>query len=454
MLFQMPSFLAFFVVFCALFAVCPGALRLPLVTVASLFFYGWWYPPYVILLVALMLFCWLALLAVHRDRRWLAPAVVVALLPLLLFKYTDFLLRTLGELTGASLPHLGWMLPLGISFVTFTILCYLIDTARHPAKRPPEFWPTAVFLTFFPHLLAGPILRAQHILPQLPQMRLAWAALTPNLALFAVGMMKKVLIAGPVGSFVDQSYQMHGTLGGWHALATIFGFAVQIYCDFSAYSDMAIALAGMLGIAFPENFHSPYAAGSTSELWRRWHMTLSFWLRDYVLKPLHQRFYRHARQLALLLTMVLSGLWHGAAWTFVVWGTLNGLVMAIESATGYSRYATHAKGLRRAGCVALTFGLWCTLAVIFRAPDLATAWSILGESWGRGGWEQWPAVATVPVALGVLLLVLHPVDQIDRIRAAAQRVPAALLVPVLLAIIAGCSLLASMRPQNFYYFDF
>lgn len=454
MLFQLPAFFAFFFVFLIFLRLCPSSLLFPYVTAASLFFYSVWYPPYVVLLILLVCMTWILSRLVFQSRRWLAPAAFVVLLPLVLFKYTDFLLRTVGVLVGSDMPMLGWTLPLGISFVTFTIVSYLVDTARQPPQALPGFWPVAVYITFFPHLIAGPILRARQILPFLPGIRITWAALVPNMALFAVGMVKKVLVADPVGVFVDQAYHAHATISGWQAVAAMVGFSLQIYCDFSAYSDMAIALAGMLGVAFPENFRSPYAATSMGEIWRRWHMTLSFWLRDYVFKPLHARFHKYARQLSIVLTMVVSGLWHGANWTFVLWGLLQGLVMAAENATGYARFSANSRGISHAICLVFTFVVWTLLLVIFRSPDLTTAYDVAIASWARGGWAQWPVEATVPMLLCLCMLVLHPLDQMEKIRSAARRAPAPLLVPVLVVIIVGCSLIAAARPQAFYYFDF
>lgn len=454
MLFQLPSFLIFFVVFCGLFFICPQRFRLGYVTAASLVFYGWWYPPYVLLLAGMVIGCWCLLQLVWRDRRRLPVAVIIALCPLLLFKYTNFVLNSVADLIGLAVSHLGWTLPLAVSFVTFTMISYLVDTARAPEKTAPRFWPTAVYLTFFPHLIAGPILRASHILPQLPRLRFDRAAFVPNLALFTAGMLKKVLVADPVGAYVDQAYAAHATLSGWGSVTAIFGFAIQIYCDFAAYSDMAIALAGMLGISFPENFCSPYASASLGEVWRRWHMTLSFWLRDYVFKPLHSRFYKYARQLSIIITMTVSGLWHGAAWTFVLWGLIQGLIMAVENATGFARFANKARGWPHALCVCWTFLLWNFLAVIFRSPNLAVAWDVSFGAFARGGWNIWPVAATGPVITGVILLALHPVDQIAKIRASAAKVPAMLLTPVLIMLIVGCSVVASFHPQNFYYFDF
>lgn len=454
MLFQLPSFLLFFLIFCALLAACPQRFRLGFVTLASLVFYAWWYPPAVSLLIAMIVGCWGMLRLVWHDPRWLALCVLVALIPLVLYKYTDFLFATVESLTGIPTPRLGWALPLGVSFVTFTIISFLVDTARQPEDEPPGFWPTAVYLTFFPHLIAGPILRARHILPQLPQLTIARADLMPNLALFTVGMLKKVLVADPVGAYVDRAYAAHATLSGWEGVVAIFGFAIQIYCDFSAYSDMAIALAGMLGIAFPENFRSPYGSASMGEVWRRWHMTLSFWLRDYVFKPLHGRLHKYARHLSIVVTMTVSGLWHGAAWTFVLWGLAHGLVMMAEAVTGYGRFASAALGWKRGLCILCTFLLWSFLAVIFRSPSLSVAYDVTFGSFLHGSWGHWPAAATVPVLLGAGLLLLHPLDQMAKIRSAAARVPAAIAAPVLLMLCLGCAVIASMQPTNFYYFDF
>ena len=454
MLFQLPSFLLFFLIFCGLFALCPTRLKLGFVTLASLIFYAWWYPPSVLLLMAMVIGCWLMLKLVSRDRRWLAPCIVASLIPLVLYKYIDFILGTMEGLLGVHTPHLAWTLPLGLSFVSFTIVSYLVDTARQPEIKPPGFWPTAVYITFFPHLIAGPILRARHILPQLPRMAICPAALVPNLALFTVGILKKVLVADPVGAYVDKMYASHATLSAWEAAAAMFGFSIQIYCDFSAYSDMAIALAGMLGIAFPENFRSPYAAASMSELWQRWHMTLSFWLRDYVFKPLHSSLHKHSRHLSIILTMGISGLWHGAAWTFVIWGLAHGLLRAIESATGYGAFAASASGLKRWLCILLTFLSWSLLAVMFRSPSLEVAHDMVFNSFSRGGWGVWPDSATVPVLIGVGALVLHPFDRADLIRSWTARIPTAVLAPVLIMLCLGCMAIASMQPANFYYFEF
>lgn len=454
MLFQLPSFFAFLIAFVVLLSICPDKLRFPYLLAASLFFYSWWYPPYTLLLLGLVGLTWISCRLVERNRALLPLLVLVALSPLAVFKYTDFFLSSAQAVTGIVLPRLDWALPLGISFVTFTIVSLLVDTSRRTDTGSPGFMQIAVYITFFPHLIAGPILRAREMIPQLERIRPDWAALAPNLALFALGMLKKVLVADPIGSFVDHAYGSAGTVGGWEALLAVAGFAIQIYCDFSAYSDMAIALAGMFGVRFPENFRSPYLSWSMTELWRRWHMTLSFWLRDYVFIPLHSRLHKHAKHLSIVLTMAVSGIWHGANWTFVLWGILNGLVMAAEGVTGYARFAARQRGLLRAAGIAATFLVWSLAGIIFRAPNLTSAGDILAGAIGLRGWGAWPAQGTLTLALTVAIMALHPFDQVERIRSASGKIPSALIVPVALMAIMGCAMLAAGRPQNFYYFDF
>lgn len=457
MLFQLPSFLIFLALFAGGLAICPRPMVPGYVFLASLIFYGWWYPPYTVVILAFVIATWVAGLLVRRRPGLLPLLVPLALLPLALFKYADFMLTSLEAVLNQPLPRLHWTLPLGVSFVTFTIISLLVDTARRPGQRAPNFMETAVYITFFPHLIAGPILRIGQILPQLNRIRLDRAGFTANLGLFAVGMLKKVLIADPIGAWVDASYAGMtdgagmGTIQAW---LTMTGFAIQIYCDFSAYSDMAIALAGMFGVRFPENFHKPYMATSMSELWRRWHMTLSFWLRDYVFKPLHKRFYRHARHAAIVTTMVISGLWHGADWTFVLWGLIQGVIMAAEGASGYAQWAGRQRGLSRALCIMLLFVVWLLAATFFRAPSIDAALVVLSSAFGGHGPGMIPAQAPLIAGLIAITLLLHPLDTVDRVRAAVAHVPAALALPVLLVVIIGCSMIAAGRPQTFYYFDF
>lgn len=454
MLFQLPNFLIFFTVFVAGLLIMPRVIRMEYVLGASLFFYAWWYPPFLIVLLALIGLGWAGSHLVARDRRWLSLTVVAALLPLLVFKYTDFILETVDGVTGLHTPRTNWPLPLGISFVTFTIIALFIDVVRRKDVRPASLRDTALFISFFPQLIAGPILRSNDLVPQIPAIRFDFKAFSPYLALFTVGMIKKVMIADPLATIVDRHYAAAGATTGAEAAIATLGFVTQIYCDFSAYSDMALGLAGMLGVTLPENFRSPYRATSMTEIWQRWHMTLSFWLRDYLFRPLHTRLHHIARYLSIVLTMTISGLWHGASWTFVLWGSMLGCIMAVEGATGYSTVARNARGAARWGFIAITLFVWYITVVLFRAPDLGAAVDIYSGLLGLRGWGSWPEGATMVVGLTAVVLATHHLDQAPRIVAAASRVPAALAIPILLSITLACSIIAAGRPESFYYFDF
>ncbi|MEF2070669.1 MBOAT family O-acyltransferase [Consotaella aegiceratis] len=453
MLFQLPIFFAFLAVLIVAMMICPRRHVLPLVLVASLFFYAWWYPPYVLLLVGLIAMSW-ALTRIVRARRRLLPlAVGIALSPLLLFKYGDFVLANIEATTGFDPGRLGWLLPLGISFVTFTIISLIVDAVRRTDPLPSAL-DIAVYVSFFPHLIAGPILRSHQLIPQLPDLRLRWDRAAPALTLFAAGMLKKVLIADPVGATVDQLFAASAVLSPAEAALAMLGFAVQIYCDFSAYSDMAIALAAFFGIQFPENFRSPYLSTCMSEIWRRWHITLSTWLRDYVMVPLHRRLRHAAPHAAIFLTMVVSGLWHGAAWTFVVWGAVQGVILTIEAKTDFNKTAMRQTGLHRVALIASTFILWAMTTTIFRASSFTEALQVYRGLLAFDRPFSFPDSGLLTLALCGALLVLHPWDQVDRIQGFGARLPAPLVIPLGLTVVLACSLIAAGRPQAFYYFDF
>ncbi len=312
------------------------------VTLASLVFYAWWEPSYLAVLLASLGGNWLlgqaiAASATPRAARRLAALGVAAnLLGLGFFKYAAFLAGEANALFGWQLPLLAWGLPLGISFFTFQQIAYLVDLARGDFRQP-GLRPYAFAVTLFPHLIAGPIVRYREILPQLagPERRLGVTAdnLVVGLTLFAFGLFKKTVVADAMIPFVEPAFgaaasgQVMPLLDAWVA---VLAFALQIYFDFSAYSDMAVGLARLFGIRLPANFNAPYKATSPVEFWRRWHMTLSRFLRDYLYIPLGgNRKGPLRRYLNLIVTMVLGGLWHGAGWTFLLWGLLHGLGLAV-----------------------------------------------------------------------------------------------------------------------------
>ncbi len=352
MLLHEPLFLGFFALVLFLhWRVLRGlAARKAMLLVASYVFYGAWDPRFLALIIASTLIDHQAALRIAQAARqrardlWLLVSIVTNLGILATFKYFDFFAGSLTELAGAVGADLGSVtldvvLPVGISFFTFQSMSYTIDVHRGVLEPRRGLLDVALFVAFFPQLVAGPIVRAAHFLPQLDVAHRArlvpWRA---AVTLFFVGFFKKAVLADSIAEPVDRYFADPGAFDAVSAVLAVVGYAAQIYLDFSGYSDMAIAAALMLGYDLGENFRFPYFARSVDDFWRRWHISLSSWLRDYLYIPLGGN--RRGRVLTyrnLLLTMVLGGLWHGAAWTFVAWGALHGVALALTRAWGDRR---------------------------------------------------------------------------------------------------------------------
>nr|WP_282571967.1 MBOAT family protein [Roseomonas acroporae] len=452
---------------------------------ASLIFFGAWDWRFCFLLVFSALWSWAIGLAIaaappgSRARRWRTGMGVAVHLALLgYFKYADFFLAQLGELLlRFDIPPpalLGVVLPVGISFFTFQGISYVVDVARGDAA--PERSPLNVvtYITFFPHLAAGPIVRAAHFLPQLhaaPDPRripLIMAGL-----LILGGLIKKSLISDSLAThLVEPVFRDPTSVSAADALLGIYGYAVQIYCDFSGYSDIAIGVAALLGYHFPRNFDQPYRAASLSEFWRRWHISLSSWLRDYLYIPLGgSRHGERATQRNLLLTMTLGGLWHGAAWRFLFWGLLHGLWLAAERVLGLRRppgsplartegspprqdRAPPHRPWRRVLGILVTFHVVCLGWVLFRAPDLETAGDVLAA---LGRWGDEAQYASLPLlALVAFALALHflPGDWNQRLERALSVLPAPVLGLALGAAVVVTLTLGPPGVAPFIYFQF
>jgi D-alanyl-lipoteichoic acid acyltransferase DltB (MBOAT superfamily) len=354
---------------------------------ASLVFYGAWRPVYLLLFLASIAVNFTLGLAMEKpERRRVVGLCGVALNLSVLgfFKYANFLLDTAHDVSGAQLAHLDIILPLGISFFTFQQIAYLVDVMRG-AKVERDIISFTLFVSFFPHLIAGPLVHHAEMIPQFKRERLgrsAWLA-AQGWAIFVAGLFKKVVIADNLAQFVNPLFA-HADVGGsvpteWAWLA-ILAYTLQIYFDFSGYSDMAIGLALMFGIRLPVNFRSPYKAFSIIEFWRRWHITLSRFLRDYLYIPLGgNRFGIGRRYLNLMLTMLLGGLWHGAGWTFLIWGGLHGLFLVANHQwrDRKRRWPEGASG--QAAAWGLTFFAVVVAWVFFRAKTLLGAGAMLAS---------------------------------------------------------------------------
>ena len=392
MLFPTFDFLLFFVVVVVLMTALHrrhAARKLALVG-ASYVFYAQWNWRFCGLLLFSSVWTYGAGLAISateqpaRRRRIVAVAVGGHLLLLGVFKYFDFFVGSLNSLAhrlglAHELPFIEIILPVGISFFTFHGISYVVDVYRGDVPVCRRFADMALYISFFPQLVAGPIVRASFFLPQLYRENTVPTAVGPPLMLILGGLFKKVVVANYIATdLVDPVFFDPASYSTPDLLFATYGYAVQIYCDFSAYSDMAIGLAGLLGYWFPPNFDQPYRAQSIREFWHRWHISLSSWLRDYLYKPLggsRDGAWRTARN--LMITMLLGGIWHGAAWKFVFWGGLHGVGLTAErflapSGWGRSLFA-------RVLATVLVFHFVCLGWTFFRADSFDTVLIYLGS---------------------------------------------------------------------------
>ncbi len=416
MLFPTTTFAIFFIVVLFtswLLMPQPPRWRLFIIC-ASFFFYAWWDWKFIFLLGFSVVWNWTTALAIHRAqaaaaRKWLVGVSVAVNLGLLgYFKYYNFFVTSANNaLTaiGLDLPISvrEIVLPVGISFFTFMGISYVVDVYRGQLE-PVTLSKFAAYLSFFPHLVAGPIVRGSELLPQLETPRDPRRVDTARaFYLIGTGLFKKVVIANYLAAHIaDAVFGAPNQHSSLEVLIGVYAYAVQIYADFSGYTDMAIGLALLLGFKFPQNFDSPYAAISVQDFWRRWHMTLSRWLRDYLYIPLGGNRKGTARTYVnLMATMLLGGLWHGAAWTFVVWGGLHGAALGVSHFRrdhGLADQTPSGFALWRKRI--LTFHFVCLAWIFFRADSFGTAWDVITRlftAWGQ---------ASPLVSSGVVLAIV------------------------------------------------
>ncbi len=417
--------------FCMIAKFCGPKPAKALLTLASLFFYGWWNPIYTLLIVASMLVNFSlgrrigAEVKVGRTGKvWLTCGVTANLLLLGYYKYANFFVSNVNAAFGTHWDIGQIVLPLGISFFTFTQIAYLVDVRRGVVCEY-DLGDFLLFITFFPHLIAGPIIHHREMMPQFREpktYRFDWNNLAVGFAIFSVGLFKKTVIADRVSidaGNVFSSSALAGAMDVRDAWAGALFYTFQLYFDFSGYSDMAIGLARMFGIVLPLNFYSPYKAVNVTEFWHRWHMTLSRFLRDYLYIPLGGN--RHGeprRYLNLVLTMLIGGFWHGAAWTFALWGLFHGLCLAVNHLwlafwKKRARPALLPPWLTSWTARAFTFVLIVIGWVLFRAPDLHGAGHLLATMFGFGSaplpnapllvkTSAWPWIAGLLAYVGLL----------------------------------------------------
>lgn len=452
-----------------LYYAAPKGGRSLVLALASYVFYGWWNPWFTLLMLVSTLidyacghFITLERATARQRKAALVSSVCSNLAILGFFKYALFLSENFGRVATvfgfgsvempAFLSHI--VLPVGISFYTFQSMSYAIDLYRGHAARARNFIDFACYVSMYPQLVAGPIVRYGTVADQLRERTHSLEGFTAGLTRFNYGFAKKILLANPMGRLADFAFEA-GSLDAPLAWTGVLAYALQIYFDFSAYSDMAVGLGRMMGFRFPENFNSPYRSTSLTEFWRRWHISLSTFLRDYLYIPLGGNRMGSARTYVnLLLVMLVGGLWHGAQWTFVIWGGLHGLVLALER---WGRSRCRVAVPRAAGWAATTFVVlsgW----VFFRAPDLDAALAYLAAMFGKSG---------DAAAAAVLGAVLHAPASLAQLAACAavawflpnsgqflQRVTRGKAALGLVLLVVSVRVMALQGFNPFLYFQF
>jgi D-alanyl-lipoteichoic acid acyltransferase DltB (MBOAT superfamily) len=480
MLFNSYEFLIFFPIIVTLYFATPHNWRWLLLLIGSCYFYMCWRPEYIFLMMVPSVIDYYVARRISQTpeqakrKKYLMVSLVTNLGLLFAFKYFNFFNESCRALFAQlnlsyAVPAANLLLPVGISFYTFQTLSYTIDVYRGAIQPERHLGKFSLYVTFFPQLVAGPIERSGNLLPQLQSLRYKFDAerVTDGLRLMLWGFFKKVVIADRLAATVNQVYNNPAEYYGLQvALATVF-FAFQIFCDFSGYSDIAIGAAKILGVNLMKNFDKPYSAKSISEFWRRWHISLSTWFKDYVYIPLGgNRVIKWRWYYNLFITFLISGLWHGANWTFVIWGALHGfyLIFAIVSRP-YKDALIKFVGLNRVpaifklGQVATTFALVCLGWLFFRANNLSDALILLKNMFSFAPLNNvfdliTPGALLINLALITILELAHYLEaDKEFIRSLSSR-PALVRWPAYVAVTLAILYLGASASQQFIYFQF
>ena len=443
--------------------------RILFLLVVSYVFYASWNPVYLGLIAFSSSLDYFVGGAIHKSnsangrRMLLSLSIVVNLGILCVFKYFNFFSREFAALAavfGLSLEpwHLNVLLPVGISFYTFQSLSYTIDIYKKELTPAKWYFQYLLFVSFFPQLVAGPIVRAKKLLPQF-WMIPSVSAEEGSRAIFLIGfgLVKKVVIADYIGAhLVDPVFSNPQMYSSLENLAAVYGYAFQIYADFSAYSDIAIGSAALLGFEIPINFNAPYTATNLRDFWQRWHISLSTWLRDYLYIPMGGSKSGGARTyFNLMATMLIGGLWHGAALTFVFWGAIHGLALVLTRVVQRSGINTHLPPfISKLLSTVLTFHVVCAAWIFFRAADFSTAIGVF-QGIATGGISITNlALPAVGVLAGALAIHWVPVNWMEKAKRGFDRLPSYIQAAVVILLIVASEQLAQTDVAPFIYFQF
>ena len=477
MLFNSWEFILLFIVTSALYFNLSYRYGVILLLISSYVFYIYWRWDFALIMLGVTLINFYAGLQIEKSKRkktkqaWLRAAIVISLMPLFYFKYANFFLENInGVLYIANaefgFSYLNLLLPVGISFFTFQALSYSLDVYYHNTKVEKNIVNFGVFVAFFPQLVAGPIERSANLLSQFKRKHpFNRTYLIQGAKLFIWGLFKKVVIADRLAIYVDKVYADPEIHSGLTLMVATLFFAVQIYCDFSGYSDMAIGTARILGFKLMQNFNLPYFASSIADFWRRWHISLSSWFGDYLYKPLGGSRVGYMMWIRnILIVFVVSGFWHGANWTFIIWGLLHALYYFFESWGDKLLRKLQLIDIKknliyRVVKIILVFTATCYAWIYFRSNSVSDALLITNRIFDTWGQHYYFGASTVTFALSCFLIVLIFIVQILQYRGISSlyfsksKVGPVLEVSWYLALLLGISLLG-LSSNSFIYFQF
>ena len=469
MVFSSPTFLYYFLpITLILYFVVPmpkGSPRLRNLTllITSLVFYAWGEPRYVFLMIAQCVLAWAfsLLISMNRGKKsakaFMLISIIVSFSGLIFFKYANFFVTNVNNIAGSSIPLVSMLMPIGISFYTFQLVSYTIDLYKEQIEVQRNVLDFSTYVALFPALIAGPIVRYSDIAKELSVREHSWQRFATGTRRFIVGLGKKMLLANLFGELV-QIYKDSGDHSVLFVWIYLVAYTLQIYFDFSAYSDMAIGIGHIFGFKFPENFNYPYIADSITNFWRRWHMTLSGWFRDYVYIPIGgNRVKKYRFVINILIVWMLTGFWHGADWNFILWGGYFGIVLLIEKFFLGRILEKAPKAVRHIYVMLIVFVSWS----FFDAVGFDAAFIVIGRMFGAGadvfaGREALYYLRSyaVPIVIGVIGVT--PLVKIISEKVRATKFPITVVEPVLLAVIlivATASMVdGSFNP--FIYFRF
>lgn len=453
MVFSSLIFLFLFLpLFLVIYYALPFRFRSQFILLASLIFYGWWRIDFAFLFLAVMLFNYgiAGFIIRYHSKKFLITGIIINLVILSIFKYLNFGINTLNELLGQNITALNLILPIGISFYIFHCISFLVDMYKRTAEAPRNFFDYAAFTSMFPHMVAGPVLKYKDMAPQFAQSGYSPELFSLGCYRFMAGFAKKILIADSIAPLVNSIYDLPDPTMAESWLGAI-AYAMQLYFDFSGYSDMAVGLAMMMGFRFIENFNHPYTASSITQFWQRWHISLSTWLRDYVYIPFGGNRNGHTRTyINLFLVMALCGLWHGTAWTFVLWGMFHGIIMVFERITQ-----------QKYNSVPLTLFLVLIGWVLFRSADISQALQIYQSMFSFQNFIisdmlMWQIRGLSIVAIFIAICITFLVPHYEKITGKKLRDTPSLVLQIFVVFVFLLSIvkLTAENYSPFLYFQF